>query len=114
MITGTARAVRPSRNKGVKKDIESLIANGEPRTAASSHPCQPLTRRQVREQRVIQRRGCIDDRVVDAVGGKTLLQSVDVRTDERSVLLGELVRNDRNLDAAFEVLERRGRIEREI
>src|SRR4029453_8075819 len=101
MITGIASPARPTRNSGVRNDI-------------SPNPGQPLARRQIAEQRVVERLRRIDNRVIDAIGREALLQPVDVRADERAILIRERLRHDWNLFSRLEILERRRRVEREI
>src|SRR5690349_24083417 len=88
--TGTASPASPIRNSGVRKDMGYL-----------SCPHQPLARAQIAEQRVIERRRCLHERVVDAIGREPLGQRRDVRLDQLAVLIPQRLGDDRQLLAAL-------------
>src|SRR4051812_31537868 len=95
--TGIASPASPMRKSGVRKDI---------RSAALSRSHQPLARAQITEQRMIERRGRVQEGVIDAVRREPLGQPRNVRLDQLAILAGESLGHDRNLLAAFEILER--------
>src|SRR5688572_27329026 len=96
-----ARAASATRKSGVRNDI-------------SAHPRQTLPRRQITEQRVIERQRGADQRVIDAVGAEPLGEAGDMRLHQLAILLAKRLGHDRNLLPAFEILERRWIREREI
>src|SRR4051794_16666100 len=109
--TGMAIAPRPARNSGVRKDIRrasrraglqacSRLA-GSPeglryivapspdglRYVRSSHSHQALARREIAEQRTVERFGGVQHGVIDAVLGELGGQRGDVRLDHLAVFL---------------------------
>src|SRR5437773_2126237 len=63
--------------------------------------------RKIAEERAIERIRSVQERVVDAVLRKLRSERRGVLAYERSVLFGQRFRNDGNLLAALEILERR-------
>src|SRR3954462_8687756 len=87
-------AARPAKNRGVRKDIADL---------SDAH--QALAARKVAEERAVEGLGGVEERVVDAMLRELRRQRFDVGADQGAVLLGERLRDHRNLLAALEVLE---------
>src|SRR5438874_1563239 len=108
MRTGMARAARPARNSGERNDIEMATgARWRLMAGVSSDVHQLRAARQITEERVVERIGRVEDRVIDAMLRKPRGQRGDVLADQRAVLLDQRLGNDRNLLAALEILKGR-------
>src|SRR4051794_30947907 len=101
MMTGIAKVASATKNNGARK-------------AMSAHPAQALPRREIFEERVVERRRCVQQRVVDAVLRHPRRQRRDVLLDQPAILVGQRRRHHRNLLAGLEILETRRLVEVEF
>src|SRR3954469_11045889 len=84
MMTGIAKVARATKNNGARK-------------ATSAHPAQALPRRKIFEERIVERRRRIQQRVVDAVLRHARGERRDVLLNQPAILVGQRRRHHRNL-----------------
>src|SRR6476469_3079934 len=77
-------------------------------------PHEPLTRRQIAEERPVEWLRRVRQHVVDADFGELRLERLDVVANQLAILIAERFGHDGNLLAAFEILEARRVLEPEI
>src|SRR6185312_8674177 len=104
MTTGTAIATRPARNAGARKFMRR----------PSSHAQQPLARREVGEQRAVERLRGVEQRVVGARFADAFGERRGMFTYDLAVLVAQILGDDGHLLARLQIDEVAGVREGEV
>src|SRR5450830_1708616 len=107
MITGMASAPSPAKKAGVKKFKRSLQPSprGSEATEGSSNPPQALARREIGEERAVERAARVEQRVVDPLVAEQTPKRRDVLAHHLAILLAQILRDHRHFLAGLQVDE---------